>query len=262
MEFLRVDGIKCGYGDVVICDHISFEVRKGEFIGIIGPNGAGKTTLLKTLSHIIKPSSGTVFLEGRNIHSMDSNSFAKACAMVGQDLLSIFSFTVEEIVIMGRNPYLGLLAQERREDLDVVNRALDSTSLTDLRCRLINELSAGERQRVLVARALAQDPGLLLLDEPTAHLDIGYQVEILDLIRSINKEKELTVISVLHDLNLASQYCDKLLLLDHGDVEGFGTPDEILKYEIIEKIFNATVMVNEKALNGRPMVVPISKKIY
>ena len=259
MDFLNVIDLKSGYKNNLVLNEISFSVKKGEFIGIIGPNGAGKTTLLKTLSHIIRPLGGKVFLKGKDIHLLSSLLLARECAMVGQDLLSLFSFTVEEIVLMGRNPYLGLFKQERKEDVEIVNMALKRTDMSLLKDRPIDELSAGERQRALIAKALVQQPQLLLLDEPTAHLDIGYQTDILDLIRLLNRDSELTVICVLHDLNLASQYCDKLLLLDKGKIAGFGPPAEILQYDILERTFNARCLVDKDILGGKPIVIPFPK---
>ena len=259
MDFLNVIDLKSGYKNNLVLNEISFSVKKGEFIGIIGPNGAGKTTLLKTLSHIIRPLGGKVFLKGKDIHLLSSLLLARECAMVGQDLLSLFSFTVEEIVLMGRNPYLGLFKQERKEDVEIVNMALKRTDMSMLKDRPIDELSAGERQRALIAKALVQQPQLLLLDEPTAHLDIGYQTDILDLIRLLNRDSELTVICVLHDLNLASQYCDKLLLLDKGKIAGFGPPAEILQYDILERTFNARCLVDKDILGGKPIVIPFPK---
>ena len=259
MDFLNVIDLKSGYKNNLVLNEISFSVKKGDFIGIIGPNGAGKTTLLKTLSHIIRPLGGKVLLKGKDIHLLSSLLLARECAMVGQDLLSLFSFTVEEIVLMGRNPYLGLFKQERKEDVEIVNMALKRTDMSLLKDRPIDELSAGERQRALIAKALVQQPQLLLLDEPTAHLDIGYQTDILDLIRLLNRDSELTVICVLHDLNLASQYCDKLLLLDKGKIAGFGPPAEILQYDILERTFNARCLVDKDILGGKPIVIPFPK---
>jgi iron complex transport system ATP-binding protein len=259
MEFLKVEGIESGYIDNPVVRGISFKVDRSGFVGIIGPNGGGKTTLLKTLSHIIRPVKGSVSLEGRDIHSLSVCALAKKVAMVSQGLVSIFSFTVEEIVLMGRSPYIGFLGHEKKEDIEKANRALERTGLMPLKKRPIDELSAGERQRVLIARALAQAPKLLLLDEPTAHLDIGYQMDILDLIKSLQQDSALTILCVLHDLNLASQYCDKLLLLDKGRIAGFDTPKNILKYDILEKIFNATCLVDEKILGGKPVVIPFSR---
>jgi len=259
MAFLEIKDLKSGYSGRTIIDGVSFSIEKGEFVGIIGPNGAGKTTLLKTMTHILSPSGGGVFLEGKDVHRLNSTEMARRFAMVGQDLRSIFSFTVKDIVLMGRTPYIGLFNSETGDDLKMVDHVLELTDLKDFIERPIDELSAGERQRVLIAKALAQDPAILLLDEPTAHLDIGYQMEILELVRSLKRERQLTVVCVLHDLNLASQYCNRIILLDKGKVADFAPPKDILKYDTIEKIFGATVLVNEKALPGSPLVVPIAR---
>lgn len=261
MDFLQIEDLSSGYRQECVLNSLSFSVHKGEFIGIIGPNGAGKTTLLKTLSHIIKPRKGRVFMDGEDIHLMATTKVAKKLAIVGQDLRPIFSFTVEEIVLMGRTPYIGILGQEKKKDLEIVEEVLELTDLIGLKARPIDELSAGERQRVLIAKALAQQPEVLLLDEPTAHLDIGYQIEILDLVRSLKEEKCLTVVCVLHDLNLASQYSDRIMLLNKGAIAGFDLPKKILKYEVIEKIFKAHVLVKEDMLNGKPLVFPITKNL-
>lgn len=260
MEYLDIRDLKSGYRDRRVLQGVSFSVKRGEFVGIIGPNGAGKTTLLKTLTHIIRPEEGSVSLEGKDIHSLGSFEIAKRFAMVGQDLRSIFSFTVKDIVLMGRTPYIGILGHEKKEDLKIAEDIIKLTDLEDFKDRPIDELSAGERQRVLIAKALVQEPDVLLLDEPTAHLDIGYQIDILDRIKLLKDRKRLTVICVLHDLNLASQYCDRILLLYKGMAAGFASPKEILKYEIIEKVFNAVVLVNDETFPDRPLIVPISKK--
>ena len=261
MDFLSIENLKTGYFKNTIIEDLSFSVKKGESVGIIGPNGAGKTTLLKSLSHIIRPTSGKVLLDGVDIHAMDNTSFARRCSLVGQDIKSVFSFTVFEIVMMGRTPYIGMLGSESKEDIAICDEILTHTKLKDLKDKPIDELSAGERQRTLIARALAQEPDLLLLDEPTAHLDIGYQVDILDLIRGLKEKKNLTLVCVLHDLNLASQYCDKLLLIDKGNLIGFDTPSNILKYDILEKTFNATCVVDDKIIPGKPIVIPFTKKL-
>jgi iron complex transport system ATP-binding protein len=259
MGFLEIKNLKSGYLDKPVIEDISFSIEKGEFMGIIGPNGAGKTTLLKTLTQIIRPMQGNILFEGRDIHRMGSFELAKRFAMVGQDLVSIFSFTVDEIVLMGRTPHIGVFGCERRQDLEIAQDMIRLTDLDGFKEKPINEMSAGERQRVLIARALTQQPQLLLLDEPTAHLDIGYQTEILDLVKSLKKKNDLTVICVLHDLNLASQYCDRILLLDKGKITGLGPPRDILKHEIIKKIFNVTALVDDKQFPDRPLVIPLSK---
>ena len=260
MNFLEANAIKSGYSDRVVLDGISFSVSKGEFIGIIGPNGAGKTTLLKTLTHIIKPFEGNVLIENRDIHNIPTREAAKVSAMVGQHLLSIFSFTVQEIVLMGRTPYIGMIGHETLNDIKIVDDVLRVTDLYDFKERPVDELSAGERQRVLIAKALSQQPKLLLLDEPTAHLDIGYQIDIMDFVKSLNEKGDFTVISVLHDLNLASQYCDRIMLLDKGKIVDFAQTKEILMSEKLSKVFNATLLINDKMLPETPFIIPLRKK--
>jgi len=179
---------------------------------------------------------------------------------VRQDLSSIFSFTVKDIVLMGRNPYIGLMSGETKKDLEILKNVLASCDLTGFKDRPIDELSSGERQRVLLAKALAQEPKILLLDEPTAHLDIGYQIAMLDFISSIRESQDLTVICVLHDLNLASQYCDRLLLLQKGRIAGMGPAKEIIEDELIEKIFGVNSLIIDGMINGQPAVIPVSKK--
>ncbi|MDD5504515.1 MAG: ABC transporter ATP-binding protein [Candidatus Omnitrophica bacterium] len=260
MIFLQVKDIDSGYNDKAVIHSMSFNLDRGEFVGIIGPNGSGKTTLLRTISHIIKPFKGTVLLESQNIHRLSKNVLARRIALAGQNILSVFSFTVEEIVLMGRNPYIGFFGHEKKGDLQKVRLVLEQTGLTRVRNKPVHCLSAGEGQRVLIARALAQEAKLLLLDEPTAHLDIGYQTDILDLIKSLQQESGISVICVLHDLNLASQYCDKLLLIDEGRAAGFDIPERVLKRGVLESVFHAACLVNNTILPGRPLIVPFSRR--
>ena len=256
MAFLEIRNLTSGYQGKPVFEDLSFSVEKSQFIGIIGPNGAGKTTLLKTMTHIVAPMAGSIMFNGKNIHRMRAADAAKSFAMVGQEMKSIFSFSVEEIVLMGRNPYIGIMGSERKEDLDIVNHALEVTGLLGLKQKPIDELSAGERQRAMIAKALAQSPDVLLLDEPTAHLDIGYQAEILGLVKSLLQNKGLTVICVLHDLNLASQYCDKLLIINKGRLAAFGAPKDILTAQTINTIFNTSVKVNYDIIPNKPFVIP------
>jgi len=261
MDFLKVTGLQSGYPNNTVIKGVSFDAHKSEFIGIIGPNGAGKTTLLKTLCHIIRPTAGKVLLEGNDVHRMSVKSVAKKIAMAAEGFTSVFSFNVEEIVLMGRNPYIGVLGHESKTDLDKALNALRLTGMEKFRHRPVEALSAGEKQRVVIARALAQEPRLLLLDEPTAHLDIGYQIDILDLIDTLRKKQAITVVCVFHDLNLASQYCSKLILLDRGAIIDFDTPEKILKYDLLEDVFNASCVVDYKILGGRPVVIPFTRRV-
>jgi len=247
-----------GYGREEILQGISLTVEKGEFFGVIGPNGCGKSTLLRVLGRVIRPSRGAVYFEDRDIARLGLKEFSKKVASVPQDTLINFSFTVEEIVLMGRIPHLARLQAEGRHDFEVARRALALTDSAHLRDKRINALSAGERQRVIIATALAQEPVLLFLDEPTSHLDIGHQIQILDLLTKLNRENGLTVVIVLHDLNLASEYCTRIALLSEGKVFKEGKPGEVLTYRAIEEVYKTIVIVNQNPVSSKPhvMVVP------
>lgn len=244
-----------GYGEKEVINGISFSVESGEFIGIIGPNGAGKSTLLKTIGRVIHPKSGRVSIGEEDVFKMPLKEFAKSVAFVGQDTQIAFPFTVLEIVLMGRFPYLRVFQSESKEDLDAVHQALTVTDCTNFISRPIDQLSAGERQRVFIAKALAQNPKLILLDEPTSHLDISHQIQILDILKELSEANGISMISVFHDLNLASEYCDRLLLIDNGIIFAEGKPQEVLKYEILEEVYKTVVIVKENPLSRRPYIL-------
>ena len=195
---------------------ISLAIDRGEIAGIIGPNGSGKTTLLKLLSKVLKQESGSIRLMGRDLASMKHKEIARIVGVVPQGTSIAFSFTVREVVLMGRSPHLGILQMEQEADLKIADNAMGLTDTLELADRNIDELSGGECQRVIIARALAQEPKIMLLDEPTSYLDINHQLEIFDLIKRLNKERDLTVVIVSHDLNMAAEYCDRLILLKDG----------------------------------------------
>jgi len=227
-------------------------------LGIIGPNGSGKTTLLRLLSRVLPPQEGMILFLGQDIFKLDLKSFCQKTAFVSQDTVINFAFTVSEIVLLGRIPHLKRLQSETKLDR---KKADDSMVLTDtlvLKQKMIDELSAGERQRVMIAKALAQEPVLLFLDEPTSHLDIGHQIQILDLLKKLNKESGLTIVMVLHDLNLASEYCNRILLLAEGKVFKEGPPEEVLTYQNIEQVYKTVVLVKNNPINKKPYVVLVS----
>lgn len=255
---LKVNGISGGYGEEAIIRDISFSIGRGEFLGIIGPNGSGKSTLLRLLSRVLTPQKGYVELEGSDAARMRLKEFCRKVAFVPQDITINFSFTVWEIALMGRIPHLGRLELETKKDFAVTENALSLTDAFHLKEKYIDNLSAGERQRVIIAKALAQEPILLFLDEPTSHLDIGYQIQILDLLKSLNRENSLTIVMVLHDLNLASEYCTRLILLDKGVIFKEGDASEVLTYENIEAVYKTVVLVNKNPLSLRPYVTVVS----
>ncbi|MDH5364323.1 MAG: ABC transporter ATP-binding protein, partial [Dehalococcoidia bacterium] len=204
MVTLRISGIDCHYGSIKALDNVTFSSREGEFAGILGPNGSGKTTLLKAISRTLKPRVGTVFLGDINIYDMKIKEVAKNLAVVPQEAIATFDFTALDVVLMGRNPYIDRFRMESREDIAIAKRVMELTNTWDFADRPVNELSGGEKQLVIIARALTQEPKVLLLDEPTTHLDISHQMSIMDILREVCKEKELVVLAVFHDFNLAT----------------------------------------------------------
>ena len=251
--------VSAGYNNLEILKDVSFNIEKGDFTGIIGPNGSGKTTLLRTATKIIKPFEGEIFLEGKNLANMPLKELAAVMAVVPQDTAFMFPFRVIDVVLMGRTPYIKRFGFESRKDLKISLEALEFVDAFHLKDRFIDELSGGERQRVIIAKAIAQEPRILFLDEPTTHLDISHQVQIFDLLRRMNKKSGLTIVSILHDLNLASDYCDKLILLDNGMIKSKGSPGEVLDYKTIEEVYKTVVIVKENPLTLRPHIFLVKK---
>lgn len=258
MVTLRISGVDVSYGSIKALENITFSVRGGEFVCILGPNGSGKTTLLRTISRILKPRIGTIFLDDISIYDMSVRDIAKNIAVVPQGTLSTFNFTALDIVLMGRNPYISRFGMESKEDLGIAKRAMELTNTWHLADRPINELSEGEKQLILIARALAQEPKVLLLDEPTAHLDINHQIEIMDLLKEICKKKELAVLAVFHDFNLAARYCDSAILLNKGRIFSIGSIDTVLTRENINKVFRIDVIVRRHPITNQLYVIPLS----
>ncbi len=254
---LIVENLTFRYQSTPVLGGVNLEVKKGEFWGVIGPNGSGKSTLVKNMAGLLLPQEGVVFLEGWDLKSLIRSTLAREVAVVPQDTMTGFNFFVEEVVGMGRAPYQGRFQRESARDRELVRRAMELTGCMELKDRHINDLSGGERQRVILARALAQEPRLLLLDEPTSHLDIGYQTEIFDLLNRLNEEERITIISVLHDLNLAAQYCHKLLLLQEGRVYACGPPEEVITYENIKEVYRTRVVIDRHPLTSTPQVLLI-----
>ncbi|MCG2711150.1 MAG: ABC transporter ATP-binding protein [Candidatus Omnitrophica bacterium] len=258
---LKVDNLICGYANKPILKGVSFKLDYGEFAGVIGPNGSGKTTLLRAMTKVIKPYSGTVSFNGRLISQMSFKEAARNIAVVGQDGNPHFDISVEEFVGLGRIPHqskFGFL--ETKEDEKIILQSMEMAGVLEFKNRLLKNLSGGERQLAVIAKALAQQPKLLLLDEPTVYLDISHQVYILDLIRRLNTEKKVAVLIVLHELNLASEYCQRLILLNNGLVEKIGTPREVLDYRVIEQVYKTTVVVQENPISRKPYVFIVPEK--
>ena len=257
MVRLTIKNVDCYYGSTKVLESVSFRVEDGDFVGIIGPNGSGKTTLLKCVSGILKPKVGTVLIDDFNLELLGRCELAKRMAVVPQESYVGFNFKVLDVVLMGRNPYLEGFRSESEHDFKVAYEAMRLTGILHLADRPITEVSGGEKQRVIIARALAQEPEILLLDEPTLHLDLNHQIEIMSLLKELCRKKGLTILAVFHDFNLASKYCDSLILLSRGKIVSLGSCEEVLTSENIEKVFGVRVAVKHNPITGSLYVIPL-----
>ena len=239
---LDMQGITFGYNHQPLLYDVHFQVGAGEMVGLLGPNGSGKTTLLRLISGVLRPQQGTVVLDGRDARAWGRREMARRVAVVPQEMHVPFAFSVEELVSLGRTPYQRLLGSSTKEDQRIVHNAMQAADIEQLAGRIFNELSGGERQRVIVAMALAQRPALLLLDEPTSHLDIKYQIELLELVQRLNRETGVTVIAAMHDLNLAARYFPRLVLFQRGIVAD-ATPAEVLEPHLLRRVYGINVQV-------------------
>jgi len=255
MVSLELEDVSLGYSGNPVVKNLTFQVMPREMVGLIGANGCGKTSIIKAICRVISPYSGRIFLDGKALSSIPRGDLARLLGVVPQNPTLPETFTAFEVVLMGRNPHLGLLQYEGRRDLAITWWAMERTATDSLSERRMSELSGGERQRVTIARALAQEPRAILLDEPTANLDIKHQVEILNLIKNLCLEKNLTVLVALHDLNLASQYCDRLLLINSGRIHAEGTPWEVITPVNIKAVYGAEGCVYPHPANHRPVVL-------
>ncbi|MGN1142187.1 MAG: ABC transporter ATP-binding protein [Oliverpabstia sp.] len=230
---INTENIKVSLQAHEILKGISMKADNREFVGIIGPNGSGKSTLLKCIYRILKPDHGAVYLDGEELHSMSVKNSAKKIAVVAQHNYYNFDFSVREVVLMGRSPHKKALERDNVQDYEIVEKALCTVQMEEFGDRVFSTLSGGEQQRVILARALAQQTPALILDEPTNHLDITHQLLLMELVKKL----DVTVISAIHDLNIAAAFCDKIYVLKDGKMEGYGTPKEVLTPEMIRKIY-------------------------
>ena len=259
-SIIKMESVDFRYPERPIFSGLSLSLEGGEVLGLIGPNSSGKTTLLKLMDGLLQPQRGRILLEERNLGQIPRAQVARTIAVVPQAMEVPFSFTVREIVLMGRAPYLTRFGWEKQKDLDVAHEAMALTDVAGLGDRTFWELSQGEKQRVLVARALAQEPRVMLLDEPTSHLDINHQVEINELIRGLNLQKGLTVLHISHDLNLAAEYCHRIVLLHQGSVFSAGVPSEVITEENIRRVYETKVLVERNPLSGAPRITLLGKR--
>jgi iron complex transport system ATP-binding protein len=254
---IHCDHLEFSYNGTPILRDITFDIQPGEFLGIIGPNGSGKTTLLKLISGLLDYTQGGMTLEGTEIKKMSRKVIAQKIAILPQETHIPFSFSALEVVLMGRAPHLGTFSFETEADVNIAMTAMQLTEVDHLKHRSINDLSGGEKQRVILARALAQQSPILLLDEPTAHLDIKHQIDIHNLVKKLNQEKKMTVVNILHDLNLASLYCHKVIMLKAGRIAHYGTPEAVMTKEAIEDVFDTQVQVGYNEAIKRPYYLPL-----
>ncbi|OXS53041.1 heme ABC transporter ATP-binding protein [Cohnella sp. CIP 111063] len=242
-------------GEADILRGVDVRVDTGEFFGIIGPNGSGKSTLLKLLSGIERAQSGDVSLGGRELGGYARKELARLLAVLQQDALPPLGYTVREVVEMGRYPYQSWLGGEKEDPEELIGKVMEKLDLTRLSDRPVSELSGGERQRAALAKTLVQEPNVLMLDEPTTFLDIGFQLQMMDYIRDWQRDNGLTVVAVLHDLNLAAQYCDRLLVLHGGRVAAVGKPEEVLVPELVNEVYGTEPIVLRHPDSGVPQIL-------
>ena len=256
---LEAHELTVGYDGEPVLRNVNLTAARGQFIALVGPNGSGKSTLVRALSRVLRPISGRALLDAVDIYEMSANELARRLAVVAQDYTVAFDFAVRDVVLMGRAPHLSRFGVERPQDYKIAEEAMGLTHTLVFADRPITSLSGGERQRCMIARALAQQPSVLLLDEPIAHLDINHQIEILDLARRLTTERGLATIVVLHDLNLASQYCDQLVLVSQGKVVAEGTPQEVVTEARIRVAYGTDVHVRQHPTTDRPYVTLVSR---
>jgi iron complex transport system ATP-binding protein len=250
---IQTEKLSFAYKDKPVLDGVSLSVHKGEMIGILGPNGSGKTTLLKLFSAVLS-GRGEIKVNGRDIGSYGKRELSRLFAVVPQESQVLFPYTVAEIVLMGRASYHSPLALEGNRDLEVARTSMELTDCLSFADRYLHELSGGEKQRVIIARALAQEPEILLLDEPSAFLDLKHQVRVFELMRRLNREHGLTIVAVLHDLNLAALFFPRLVLLREGRIYCDGSPREVLTEKTIEEIYGIKIRVEQDASNQNPQI--------
>ncbi len=253
---IEVQALRVAYGNRLVLKDLSFRSPAGSILGVIGPNGAGKTTLIRALSGVIPLAGGSVRVNGADLSRLSPNERARRIAVVPQARQLPPAFTGEELVMLGRTPHLNWFGHITRRDEERVHLALERARAVDLAERRVGELSGGEQQRLLLARALAQEAPILLLDEPTTHLDLQYQVGLLDQVVSLARQDGLTVVVALHDLNLVSRYADRVALLVGGELWALGEPEDVLRPDLLAQVYQIPLQVLKAAPSGRPVILP------
>ena len=259
---LLATGIVAGYAGRQVLKQVDALIPDGKITAMIGANGSGKSTLLRTLARIIQPVQGTVLLDGKSIFSLPGKTVARTLALLPQNPLSPDGLTVRQLCHFGRHPHKTLLARLTADDENIIDEALSATGLSDLAERNLDELSGGQRQRAWIAMALAQETPLLLLDEPTTYLDIAHQIEVLELLRKLNRTRNRTIVMVVHDLNQAAQFADHVIALVNGAVHATGAPADLLCPDLIRAVFGIESLVIEHPIDGTPLCLPLPEKSH
>ena len=255
LELMAAENISFTYETSLVLKDLSVSVQKQDFIGLIGPNGSGKSTLLKIMGGVLKADSGSIQFKNSSVSKINKKLFAQSVSWIPQDHPMVFPFKVSEIVMMGRHPYLSALSFESDEDFDITQRAMETTMTSQFSDRYFNEISGGEKQRVMIASALAQNPEMMLLDEPTSALDLKYQIQILNILKNLNANHDMTLVIAMHDLNLASRFCNRLVLLSEGEIVRDGTPEQVLEKDILEQVYGIDIDLSTR--DGHIMVHPV-----
>lgn len=257
MKAVTVDSLDYSYDKLNVLSKVSFNVETESFFSIIGPNGSGKSTLMKILAGILKYKKGEIFISGKSLENYSKKELARHTAYVSQNVAAEFPFTVEEIVLLGRAPHQGLLGMHSEYDQKTVEHAMEITDIVHLAARRIDQVSGGERQRVLIARAICQEPEIMLLDEPASALDLAHQIQLMDLLEKLKHKTGITIIMISHDINLAAMYADSMILINNGMVVKSGTPCDVLESKILKKTFGCSFLIDSNPLGNFPRIFPV-----
>ncbi|MBE3090647.1 MAG: ABC transporter ATP-binding protein [Actinobacteria bacterium] len=261
-KIITIKNLSFAYDGSNVLDNINFDVASGCFLSILGPNGSGKSTLINLISKVLKNYKGEIIVKDRSIENLNSKEMAKLVAVVPQYSNAGFNFLVGELVLMGRFPYVSRFGREKKQDFDIVEDVMEKTKTLPLYKKRFNELSGGEKQRVIIAQALVQDTPIILLDEPTSHLDINFQIEIMDLFYKLNTDEGKTIIGVFHDINLAANYSKKAILLKNGMVFDYGEINDTITKENIKKVFNSDIYVGKNPFTGKLYISPTFNPVF
>ena len=258
---LHVKDVSVGYGERTVLDTLNVDIKRGAVTSIVGPNGCGKSTLLRTMSRLLNPTKGEIVLDGKSIHDIPTRKLATQLGLLPQTPIAPDGIVVADLVGRGRTPHQGILGRWSQQDYDIVAEALETTGISDLAERSIDELSGGQRQRVWIAMALAQRTDTLLLDEPTTYLDVKHQLDVLDLLTELNRDRGTTIVMVLHDLNLAARYSDELVAVSGGKVFAHGHPREVITKENVKSVFGIDSVIITDPVSDQPAVMPIGRHL-